>query len=209
MPEETITVPEHYKLLAKEIKPLIKEIQSAFINKPVPSGYNYQGIDEAVERFKNFERPIKSITAALNDISTYVLSEDKAVNPENIHYRISQLSLPIREVISSFHDIWKRPFKPEIADGQPILSAVPEMILRRCLTAFEQVIDVVENPEEMVKRHGKQKFYIEIVFGSEEIDSFAQWFDRHKTGLAKLQKRDWWTAAAIGFLFGYWMGDED
>jgi len=206
MTEDTITVPEHYKLLVKEIKPLIKEIQDAFINRPAPSGYNYQGLDEAVERLKRLERPIKNITAAFNDIS-HIL-EDKTVSSEKIRYLISQLRLPIGEVISYFHEIWKRPFKPEIANGQAILSAIPERILRECLTAFEQATDVVEKPEEMVKKHGKQKFYINIVFGDEEINHFLQWIKGHPSYQVKLQKSDWWTAAAIGFLFGYWIGDD-
>lgn len=219
MPEETIKVPEHYKLVAEEIKPLIKEIQDAFINKPVPSGYNYQGFNEVVKRFANFEKPIKEIITAVNDISTHILPEDKAASSEDIHSWISRLSLPIREVISCFHNIWKRPFEPDIADGQPILSAVPEMIIRKCLTAFEQIIDVVENPEEMIKRHSKQKFYIDIVFGSEEAELFSQWLDRHQASLTEqynasiiqeeIKKRSWLTPAIFGFLLGYWMGNED
>jgi hypothetical protein len=44
----TITVPPHYLLAARELRKVTKTLQDAFINRPVPSGSPFNGIDAAL-----------------------------------------------------------------------------------------------------------------------------------------------------------------
>lgn len=212
MSEEKIVVPEHYRTLSQELKPIIKEIQKAFINRPLPEGLPVQDISLSVTVWISpLERILKDITSDLNKLGQLMMSGNEAVSPLDIRIYMKSIRQSIEKVIAIFHDVWKRPFSAGLADGQPFFSAVPERILRECLTLFEQIVDIVENPDDVMKKYGSYMVNLNVTFGDEEINRLNDWL-KAKTAhnyetVRKGMRNSIWTLAAA-FLFGYWMGDD-
>ncbi len=175
--KEPITAPEHYKLLAQELRPLVKVIQDAFVHRPLPSGYC--NVDTR-EIYRYWLDPLKESAEELKhtlvEITSRILSES-CTGHEEIVKSVSVLNGVVKKLINIFHDIWRESFPNDLAQGQPILSAIPERVLRECLSAFEKVIDIVDKPEEMVERHGGHSFSIRVDLAAGETNRFTEWLN--------------------------------
>lgn len=209
MSEEKTVVPEHYQVLAQELKPLIKDIQSAFISRPVPNGRHIEDISLLATLWMDpLELTIKKLASELNMLGSLAASHRKPAVYE-IRHSVKSLTAAIKSVINIFHDIWKRPFSPNIADGQALISAVPEMILKECLGVFEKVIDIVENPHEVKAKYGSFTVNLTITFGDKEIKQLERWINERKTAIMGIsEKRYTFSNLAVAFLLGWWIGDD-
>ncbi|GER92643.1 hypothetical protein A45J_0361 [hot springs metagenome] len=212
MLERKIVVPDHYKVLAQELKPLIREIQNAFVNRPVPEGLPIQDIALCSAMWINpLEGIFKNITSDLNKLGQLMMPGKEAVSSLDIKIYIKSIRQSIDKVIDIFHNIWKRPFPVEYADGQPLFSAVPEMIIRKCLTLFEQIVDIVENHHDVMKKYGSSTVSLNVTFGDEEINRLDRWMNTKAAANYEMVRKDMrnsiWTLAAV-FLLGYLIGDD-
>lgn len=212
MSEEKIVVPEHYQVLAQELKPVIREIQNAFVNRPVPEGSPIRDMAFCSAMWINpLEGIFKNITSDLNKLGQLMMPSKEAVSSLDIRIYIKSIRQSIDKVIDIFHDIWKRPFPVEYADGQPLFSAVPEMIIRKCLTLFEQIVDIVENPRDVMKKYGSSTVNLNVTFGDEEINRLDRWMKAKTAANYEMARKDTrnsiWTLAAA-FMLGYWIGDD-
>jgi hypothetical protein len=204
-----IIVPEHYKILVDNLKPLIKDIQNAFINRPVPEGRYVENVSLlATLWLEPLERTIKKLTTELNELSNLIMPGKEPLAYE-IRYSVQSLSQVIKSVIDIFHDIWKRRFHPNISDSQTLLSAVPEMILKECISLFERIVDIVENPNEVKTKYGSFNVNLTITFGDEEIKRFGQWLNQNRLKISGIsEKRYTFSNLALAFLLGWWIGDD-
>ncbi len=212
MSEQKIIVPEQYKALAQQLNPLIRGIQKAFVNRPVPVGAPIRDMTLCSTMWINpLERIFKDITSDLNKLGQLMMPGREAASSLEISIYIKSIKRTIQKVVDIFHDIWKRPFAVEFADGQPIFSAVHEMMLRKCLTLFEQIIDIVENPRDVMKKYGSYTVNLNITFGDEEINRLSDWMkDKNNANYAMARKNNqdiFWKLAAA-FVIGYWIGDD-
>jgi hypothetical protein len=206
---DKIIVPEYYKFLASELKPLVKEIQSAFVNRPVPTGRYIDDISLFATLWLNpLELTIKKLASDFNMLGSLVAPHKEPALYE-IRHSVRSLSAAIKSVIEIFHDIWKRPFSPNIADGQVLISAVPEMILKECLGVFEKVIDIVENPHEVKAKYGSFDVNMQITFGDDEIKQFEKWLNKRRPVISGIsEKRYSFGNLALAFVLGWWIGDD-
>ncbi|MCX8027428.1 MAG: hypothetical protein N3A62_06210, partial [Thermodesulfovibrionales bacterium] len=90
-----------------------------------------------------------------------------------------------------------------------LISAIPERVLRECLNAFEKIVDIVENPQEIRQKYGSFNVNLKIIFGDEEIKMFERWVSEKRLKICGIPEKIYtFTHLAIAFLIGWWLGDD-
>ncbi len=216
--EDPVVMPQHYKVLADELKGLVRVIDDAFINRPVPDGSPCPDIHKAIEPIlKDFVGNLTRISEILNFLPGCVA--DKAAGPDEsaeIRDAASNLKQELSSVIFCFHAIWRSPFPVGFADGQAIASAVVEDILRECRNLFLKVVDIVEMPpEDIVGKYGSTNIQLSLTFSDQPGRRLKRWLD-DKSAASRAEKkcvadirrvRD--RSLLWGLLLGWWWGRRD
>lgn len=180
MGEDTVAVPEYYKVFAAELKGLVAMIDEAFINRPVPRGKPWQDLRSALlPVMGSTGDSIKTLTKSINALSGHLASKAAgSVGAKNNDDVVAELNAELSNMIGCFHMIWQSPFPREFADGQPLLSAVVEDVLRECRTFFLKFIDITEMPlEKIAEKYGSNKINLLVTFGDQSALRFMRWFN--------------------------------
>jgi hypothetical protein len=205
-------IPGHLRLFAEEIRPVTEKIRDAFIYRPSPSGRIIADFNEfrvvLNDWFNRLKASAQDMTLELNGpLSSALAKEDK----EMISRSVASFENYIDEIITISHEIWGTAFPLEVADGQALLCAVPDRMLRECLAVFEEVAAIVENPGKMAKKHGSSTIRLDLVFDGIEINRFAEWLKERGLLIKRIRKAEgrkrFWNIAAA-FLLGFWIGDD-
>lgn len=210
IPDDCVIIPEPYKILAWELKRLSGVIVTALINKPVPSGSPWELPDSLRIFMDSASCIIPRLTACFNKMPD-CSAEDEQVDSKNaamLHW-IGNLEGEVKEAIRHYHKVWSRPFPQLYADGQPVMSAVFEDILKECLILFEKLIDIFElPPEEIPQKYGSTKINLSITFGPEAIERLSLWFQHNRSafGCFSMRKSGLSDPLLLGLLLGWGIG---
>jgi hypothetical protein len=204
MPEDKLAIPEHYKLLAQELKPLVNVIQDALIHRPLASVCRNADADEIFRCcLDSLNVSTGELRHALDEINSRILSGKNTGHNEIIN-SVSSLYKTVRKLIHILHDIRKESFPNDLAQGQTLLSAIPERVLQECLSAFEKIIDIIEKPKEMITCNGGNSFSIRVNLGAEETNQFSGWL-RNRAGY----KDSGLSQVTAVFLLYLWLGRDN
>ena len=217
MSEDDIKVPEHYRVLANALKPLTREIQNAFVNRPVPQGVPYETIvwsEKLYTMFGKMSAIIEKLTKAVNAVPGCLAEKEDNIPESAIMQAVSSISEQLRKVINIFHQIWERPFPTDLAGGQPLVSAMMEDVLRGCLDIFEQVVNIVARPEDILSKYGSYTVQLKLVLDGQSADRFSEWLEERRTEFVRertvaCSKSSGPSNFLLGALLGWWFGHND
>ncbi len=215
MSDDEIIIPKHYKVLADALKPLIREIQNAFVNRPVPQGIPYETLPDALQPiFDNAPEIIQKLSDIMNAVPGCLALKEDNVSEDAVIDAVSNVEKEIRRIIGFFHHLWERPFPPDLAGGQPLASAIMEDVLRGCLDIFEKLVDIVERPEEILNKYGSYTIQLKLVLDGQAANRFNQWINERKNAIyfqKTLTCRDNSKTKnfLLGALLGWWFGHND
>ncbi|MBI5015717.1 MAG: hypothetical protein HZB55_09540 [Deltaproteobacteria bacterium] len=211
-----INVSEYQHTLAMELRPLIGQLQEAFVRRPVPPDWEVP----ATEIEGLWVRTGMWMSDALHALtmSLPALFRDPGLSgtaaPATARARVASVSKDVETLIVVFHGLWAWRFPRELSDGQPVMSAVVERPLRDILEVLEKVVAAIERPEEALAKCGSDRIEFNLTLGStEEIAAFSRWAERlgspFRRSLPAPRGKDGcsWTSLAIAFALGYWIGD--
>ena len=217
MSDDEIKVPEHYRILANALKPLMREIQNAFVNRPVPQGVPYDAVvwsEELHAIFDKMSAIIEKLTKAVNAVPGCLAEKEDNIPESAIMQAVSNIGGQLRETIKIFHQIWERPFPPDLAGGQPLASAMMEDVLRECLDIFEKVVDIVERPEDILDKYGSYTIQLKLALDGRSANRFSEWLEeRRKEFVCErtvvCSKSSGPKNFLLGALLGWWLGHKD
>lgn len=217
MPEDEIKVPEHYKVLAHALKPLIREIQHAFINRPVPQGIPCEAgawSEELHAMLDKMSEIVQKLTDTMNAVPGCLAEKEDNIPENAVVQTVSNISEQLRQSIKFFHQIWERPFPSDLAGGQPLASAIIEDVLRGCLDIFEKVVDIVERPDEILGRYGSYSIQLKLVLDGQAANRYNQWLSERRINLSSQRtsachKNDRTKNFLLGAFLGWWLGHKD
>ncbi|MBI5741461.1 MAG: hypothetical protein HZA16_12200 [Nitrospirae bacterium] len=216
---ETPLVPEYAKLFVEKLKPLSNEILDSFLNRPVPDGKPYCRLEDITSPvFSRLTTVALEMTSTISNMKGFSGVED-TVSEQDINESVYKLRLHVREAIGVFHYIWKRPFPAGLCDGQPLISAVAEMILKDILAIFAKIIDIVEKPDEALSKYGSCKIRLSLDFSDSTAIHFTRWMEeKMQSGFLTTgerieqdttEKYGSFSKIAGGIIFGWWIGSKD
>ncbi|HAK88560.1 MAG: hypothetical protein A2077_04115 [Nitrospirae bacterium GWC2_46_6] len=196
MSEDDIKVPEHYRVLANALKPLIKEIQNAFVNRPVPQGVPYKTIvwsEELYTMFGKMSAIIEKLTKAVNAVPGCLAEKEDNIPESAIMQAVSSISEQLRKVINIFYQIWERPFPTDLAGGQPLASAMMEDVL---------------------SKYGSYTVQLKLLLDGQSANRFNEWLEEQKTAFVRertiaCSKSSGTRNFLLGALLGWWFGHND
>jgi hypothetical protein len=214
---DEIIVPAHYRFLANALKPLIREIQDAFVNRPVPQGTPYGDevwAEELHAICKKMASIIGKLTKTVNTIPGCIGEKDDNISESAIIQTVSNIDAQLREVIKIFHQMWERPFPPDLAGGQPLVSAMMEDVLRGCLDIFKKVVDIVERPEEIFDKYEGYTIRLKLELDGKSANRFNEWIKERQTEIVRgktitCSKSNGLRKFILGAFLGWWFGHSD
>lgn len=178
MPDDVVTMPGYYKVLADALSPLIEEIKDAFIKRPVPDGSHRDNIIDMQPMFEDLAFIMRDISHIVSTIPGCMETKEDSVSNDAVIQTIARIKELIKKVIVFYHEIWEKSFPFEYSDGQILASAVLEDILRKCLKLFEKTIDIIETPpEEILQKYGSTTLALHLSFSSEAAECFNRWIN--------------------------------
>ena len=196
MSEDDIKVPEHYRVLANALKPLTREIQNAFVNRPVPQGVPYETIvwsEKLYTMFGKMSAIIEKLTKAVNAVPGCLAEKEDNIPESAIMQAVSSISEQLRKVINIFYQIWERPFPTDLAGGQPLASAMMEDVL---------------------SKYGSYTVQLKLVLDGQSADRFSEWLEERRTEFVRertvaCSKSSGPSNFLLGALLGWWFGHND
>ena len=210
----TITVPPHYHVAARELRKVIKVLQDAFVNRPVPAGSPYYGIDGALACVN--DRIVKAVDQLGGPFDRLgALLAMKTVAESVMSSAVADVEKAIVRLVDSYHGVWRFPFPAGLEQGQILVSAVVEQILRKIMAGLELMIDVVDHPEMVVPRNGSARVDLNInIAPGPEMAELQRWVNsvtvaeqNYVTTSVTRECRSFkWLVA---FFLGCWIGRHD
>jgi|GEM_PF-4954644 len=208
MPDDPVTIPEHYKSLAREMKQMSLSIRDAFAERPLPQGLPWKMPDDIVRFCDDLKGSVERLAICINTLPG---CSAQYIPRENINIAmseaISRLDLEVQGLITLYYKLWQRPFPADYIDGQPIVSEMYENIMRDCLILFGKVVDLVELPPEQIPaKYGSTNVSLSHSFTPAVADRILFWLD-NRAEMNNRKKAPSWTL--LGFLFGWFWGHRD
>ncbi|MBI5307289.1 MAG: hypothetical protein HZB37_02860, partial [Planctomycetes bacterium] len=161
---DEFTVPSHYIQLAKELGPLIAQIQSAVINRPVPSGLpRERNLGDICPLFDENAVVVAELTDALNNADSKVLIQSSVTDNE-IRGVVETLAKPLSHYIGIYHAFCSRPFPSGLEEGVYLFSAGLERVLKQLLEGLERLTMIIERPEKAIEKFGSATVHFNIIF---------------------------------------------
>lgn len=211
MSDDTIVLPENYKLLSGLLKPVINDIQNAFLNRPVPEGSPFESLHEAIQPIaEDLSQIITELTETLNNIPGCTAIEEDNTSRQAVIEAANIINESIQSIISIYNHVWIRPFPVKFESGQILASAGIEEILRECLSFFKKIVDIVERPEEIFAIYGSYTVDMKLTLKGQALQDFSEWLHeqqspKYSTNSADERNKNLF----LGFLFGWWIGHKD
>lgn len=195
MTDDPVVMPEHYKILAHEMKRLSLAIRDSFVERPLPQGipWNIPGdlqkfcddLRKSVERLSSCVNTLPGCSAGINPDGDINIAMSEAVR---------RLNREVTDLIGLYHKLWQRPFPDAYIDGQPIMSAMFEDLLRDCLSLFRKVIDIVELPPEQIPvKYGSTNISLSLTFNPNIAHRMLLWLNEkqaHGTCIEQLKRSE-------------------
>lgn len=200
---EGLATPEHYRWVAEDLHDVLREIELAFFDRPLPKGPPLPN-HELWELMRRVQESAADVTIAVNDMTVNVLS-NAAVRRDSVRAFIETIRDRVRKLVAVFHGFWERPLHTELIHAQAGFSAVPEALLRRCHSCFRNFVDLVSLDLSAWKEQGSTEVVLRLNLDvRQEIEQLKCCFPPHRFGPAKADD-PWLLWAAIGVLLGAWI----
>jgi|GEM_PF-5831440 hypothetical protein len=170
-------VPDHYIWFVKGLKPLIIEINRALKEKPLPKGSPHDIFSESYlfRWLRELERIFLNIKEAINRTGK-VLASSEPVKRDEVEKSVQEIRILVKRFVHLFHTLWQKPFPEGFEEGQHLFSALFEKPLNDLKEFFQNVVNIVENPEDAVKSNGSTTFELVLVLKiDKEAEAFHQW----------------------------------
>jgi len=209
---EKPSVPEHYKTLADRLEKVVGKVAREMMNRPVPEWARWNDITELFERVSNyFTKNIQALSDSTNQLTEQVLAKEN-VDDNIIWNSVQSISTPLFNLVSLYHFIWSRPFPSGMEQGQPLLAAMVERVIKDYIDMLDDVILVTKDPEKAVKKHGSLTVRMHMDFRiDEEAKRFNDWlnFCVVENQVKKRKNiRNILLTAFAGFLMHDWFWDD-
>jgi hypothetical protein len=236
----SIEIPPHLPVVAGELKKLMRRIGVGLRRRP-GAGELPGGLDGAIDDFQERVAPaVGSLDAALQVLSDEILDPagcagqsrlsprmrqdicaqvrrrqpsgwDPSSPEEAVRAVMADIAEPVEALVGFLHDLRRRSFKGDLAPGKPLLAAMVERPLRDVRDLFEQIVDLIENPESLTADFGTSAPLIRFVLtNEEEKQALNRWIE-------SMSRQGWSRGSgfpfslpglAAAFILGSWWGGE-
>ncbi|MBP6940691.1 MAG: hypothetical protein KBB65_02865 [Syntrophorhabdaceae bacterium] len=200
-------LPDHYHILAEELRPIDVMLREVLMYYPSPEGRPLEGISALIDEMngilkKNFE----ALTSATVDLTTEVLLKGHAPR-ETVKEAVARIEEPLLNMLASYHDFWKRPFPPGQEDGQALFTNILRKPVEEYLKQLENVLSFIDNPGETPGKYDAGIIDLKSVFDiGGEVNAFHEWLTKTSKPEKKIAAKGLWVllfALSAGFAMAF------
>lgn len=219
----TVSCPEHYSQVARELTRLNKTIIQGVLHRPYPKGREWVVPNEISRLFEKMLDLIGTLSREIEAFSKTILATDTQPTDADVGRAFERVSCPVERLLELYHVLWQRPFPEDLAPGQYLLSEIMERPLRGLFELFEKALGVIDNPGRVLGCKGPETISLSLKLDADrEVCAFLRWCDdfslaewardkggRRKNARAsrvKLRHPGRWFGVAVACLFGWFMG---
>lgn len=196
-----LVTPDRYHWVAKELQCVVKEIETAIFDRPVPAGFP-RPLREAWGLLTRVQEVVTKIQLSANGLTSDVLC-NKAATITKARQSVAAVGDGIQELKAIYHDLWERPLPSDMAGAQAYFAAIPETLLKRCHLLFRNFIGLVSLEPDAWGAQTRPDVHLRLNLDvREEIHRLQSWFSKAKTSHAGAPCLEW---LAAGFVLGLWI----
>lgn len=200
-------LPDHYHILAEELSPLTVMLREVLQYYPSPEGKPLEDISELIDEMNRvLKQNIEGLAAAAHNLTAEVLAKEYAPR-ETIHQAVARIEEPLLNMMSCYHDFWKRPFPAGLEEGQMLFTDILKKPVEEYLEQLETIMFAINNPGEASEKYGIDRIELKAIFHIEDaVNAFHKWFKKTYGSGKKTVRKGLWIlllALSAGFTVAF------
>jgi hypothetical protein len=200
-------LPDHYHILAEELRPLDIMLREVLMYYPSPEGRPLEGISALIDEMNGIlKQNFEALASATDNLTTEVLLKRHAPR-ETVRQAVALIEEPLLNMLTSYHDFWKRPFPPGLEEGQILFTDILRKPVEEYLKQLENVLSVIDSPEEAPGKYDAGIIELKTVFNiRDEVNAFHEWLKKTRRPEKKIVGKGLWIllfALSAGFAMAF------
>jgi len=186
-------LPDHYHVLAEELGPLTVMLREVLQYYPSPEGKPLEDISGLIDEMNHvLKQNIEGLVTATDNLTTEILAKEYAPR-ETVRRAVTRIEEPLLNMITCYHDFWKRPFPAGLEEGQMLFTAILKKPVEEYLEQLEMILFIIDNPGEASEKYGINSIELKTVFHIEDaVNAFHRWLKKtHGSGKKTVRKGLW------------------
>lgn len=200
-------LPDHYHVLAEELGLLTVMLREVLQYYPSPDGKPLDDISGLIEEMNRvLKQNIEDLAKATDNLTAEVLINEY-VPGETIRQAVARIEEPLLNMLTCYHDFWKRPFPVGLEEGQMLFTAILRKPVEEYLGQLEKILFIIENPHKTSEKYGISSVNLKTAFDIEDVvNTFREWLKGSHAHGKKISRKGLWVllfALSAGFAVAF------